>query len=235
MAGDAFQRRAAHNLVRAGEAAQHRSRVRADACARSRSRASREINYLSGYSRAIARHELRLDGAGCLLSAILTIACLPWAWPGWPTAARQARSRSASRGLFAHAAETIRRHHSPAVYGKTPVTPGPGSRARTSELNVFAPAGIDHRSSRPGVPGGRPTDVLARARAYLRRQIEATGSCTTTVPRDSQRGCELPPDADHTALLPRIALRPEERLMSAALREIERYPTETRTVPDVVF
>ena len=163
------------------------------------------------------------------LAAILTIACLLWGWPGDPPRRAASAEHTDLTRPFAHAAETIRRHQSPAGYWKTPVTPGPRFENPTSELNVFTPAVIidllDPVSRETGL-----TDVLARARGYLRRQIEATGlvryhGAPGTVD-PTQRGCELPPDADDTALVWRIAPRPERSLMSAARREIERYRTD---------
>jgi hypothetical protein len=162
------------------------------------------------------------------LAAILTIACLLWGWPGDPPWRAAAEPTDLGRA-FARAAETIRRHQSPAGYWKTPVTPGPLFQSPTSELNVFTPAVIvdllDPVSRETGL-----TDVIARARGYLRRQIEATGlvryhGAPGTID-PAQRGCELPSDADDTALLWRIAPRPEKRLMSAARHEIERYRTD---------
>jgi hypothetical protein len=163
------------------------------------------------------------------LAAILTVACLLWGWPGSPPGRAAGAGPTDLTGAFARAAETIRRHQTPAGYWTTPVTPGPLFQSPTSELNVFTPAVIidllDPVSRETGL-----TDVLVRARGYLRRQIEATGlvryhGAPGTID-PPQRGCELPPDADDTALLWRIAPRPEKRLMSAARREIERYRTD---------
>ena len=112
-------------------------------------------------------------------------------------------------------------------YWKTPVTPGPVFQSPTSELNVFTPAVIidllDPVSRETGL-----TDVLARARGYLRRQIEPTGLVRyhgdpgTIDP--AQRGCELPPDADDTAL--RVAHRPQ-----AGQAAHVRRPARDRAVP----
>jgi len=163
------------------------------------------------------------------LAAILTIACLLWGLPGDPPRRAAAAGPTDLTRAFARAAETIRRDQSPAGDWKTPVTPGPVFQSPTSELNVFMPAVIidllDPVSRETGL-----NDVLSRARRYLRRQIEASGlvryhGAPGTVD-PAQRGCELPPDADDTALLWRIAPRPEKRLMFAARREIERYRTD---------
>ena len=60
------------------------------------------------------------------------------------------------------------------VTGRHRLLAGPVFESPTSELNVFTPAVIidllDPVSRETGL-----TDVLARARGYLRRQIEATG------------------------------------------------------------
>ena len=93
-------------------------------------------------------------------------------------------------------------------------------------MNVFTPAVIidlvDPVASETGL-----TDVLARGREYLRRQIEKNGLVRYhgdpgPIP-PAVRGCELPPDADDTALLWRIAPVPDRSLLAAARREIERY------------
>ena len=66
---------------------------------------------------------------------------------------------------------------------------------------------------------------LARGRDYLRRQIEGTGLVRYhgdpgPIAAD---GCALPPDADDTALVWRIAPLADTRRLAAARREIERY------------
>ena len=105
------------------------------------------------------------------------------------------------------------------------MTLGPTFEDAGTEVNVFTPAIIidlvDPVASETGL-----TDVLASGRDYLRRQIEGTGLVRYhgdpgPVP-PAVRGCELPPDADDTALVWRIA-RPDRSLLAAARREIERY------------
>ncbi len=170
-----------------------------------------------------------LVSAPTALAAVLTIACLLWGWPGAPPRRAAGAGPTDLATAFTRAAEAIRRHQSRAGYWKTPVTPGPLFHRPTSELNVFTPAVIvdllDPVSRETGL-----TDVLARAREYLRHQIEATGLVRYHGAPGSidpaQRGCELPPDADDTALVWRIAPRGERGLMSDARREIERYRTD---------
>ena len=163
------------------------------------------------------------------LAAVLVIACLLWVWPGDPSPRAASAEPTDLTKAFARAAESIRRHQRPDGSWNTPVTPGPLFEKPTHELNVFTPAVIvdllDPVARETGL-----TDVLARARGYLRGQIEATGLVryhgAPGAADPAQRGCELPPDADDTALLWRITLGQDGRLMSAARREIERYRTD---------
>jgi hypothetical protein len=158
--------------------------------------------------------------------AVLSMLC---AWPGLPLRRAAAEESAELTAAFARAADAIRRHQSPEGYWKTPVTAGPVFERPTTELNVFTPAVIIDVLD----PVARETgliDVLARARGYLRRQIEPTGLVRYHGDPGkldaTQRGCYLPPDADDTALVWRIAPKTSRRLMGAARREIERYRTK---------
>src|SRR5262245_26851403 len=72
---------------------------------------------------------------------------------------------------FARASEAIRRHQSPQGYWTTAVTPGPVFENPIPETNVFTPAVlIDLLDPVAGEAG--LTDVVSRARGYLRSQIE---------------------------------------------------------------
>lgn len=127
---------------------------------------------------------------------------------------------------FGRAAQEIRRHQTPDGSWPTPVTLGPAFESVAAEANVFTPSMVvdilDPVAAQTGL-----TDVLERARAYLRRQIEPTGLARYhgdpgAVPPEV-RGCELPPDADDTALIWRIAPHADRERLVAARREIERF------------
>ncbi len=129
---------------------------------------------------------------------------------------------------FIHAAESIRRHQHPAGYWETQVTPRPVFESVRSEVNTFVPALIVDLLE----PIARETglsEVLERARGYLRRQIEPGGLARYHGDPGrvdpSQRGCELPPDADDTALIWRIAPKEDPELLGAARRVMEQYRT----------
>jgi hypothetical protein len=164
-----------------------------------------------------------------VLATLLIIASLLSGWPEDSPRRAAAAGPTDLTAAFAEAAQAIRRHQSPAGYWTTPVTAGPLFQSPTTELNVFTPAVMIDLLAPVSRETGF-TDVLTRARGYLRLQIEATGLVRYHgAPRSTdagERGCELPPDADDTSLVWRIAPRPEKRLMSAARREIERYRTD---------
>jgi len=150
-----------------------------------------------------------------------------------PHRARGARGERVedSHGLvpaFIHAARSIRQHQHPAGYWETQVTPRPAFESVTPEVNTFTPALIVDLLE----PVARETgldEVLERARGYLRRQIEPTGLARYHGDpgggNPSERGCELPPDADDTALIWRIAPREDPELLRAARRVMEQYRT----------
>jgi hypothetical protein len=161
-------------------------------------------------------------------AAIVAVLSLLCAWPGLPLRRAAAEESTELTAAFARAADAIRRHQSSEGHWNTPVTPGRVFERPTTELNVFTPAVIidvlDPVARETGL-----TDVLARAREYLRRQIEPTGLVRYHGDPGkldaAQRACYLPPDADDTALVWRIAPKTNRRLMVAARREIERYRT----------
>jgi hypothetical protein len=165
------------------------------------------------------------------MSALALLAAGAAAWITWdapgPAPATSADARTAHLApAFAAAAEAIRRQQSPDGYWATPVTRDRRYEDPTTEVNVFTPAVMIDLLD----PVGRETGLsaeLARAKAYLRRQVEATGLVRyhgNPGPIDpAQRGCELPPDADDTALVWRIAPPSDRRLLAAARRTIERY------------
>jgi len=127
---------------------------------------------------------------------------------------------------FVRAVEAIRQHQKSDGRWTTDVTIGPVYRSPTSETNVFTPAVmIDLLSPVAGETGLGPE--VARARSYLRRQIEPSGLVRYHGARGpaaaTAQGCELPPDADDTALAWRIAPPSDKARLASALREIERY------------
>jgi hypothetical protein len=148
---------------------------------------------------------------------------------GLAAAPASAQSPGGLAAAFAQAARAIRDHQSPQGYWTTPVTLGPSFEDVAVELNVFTPAVIVDMLE-PVARDSGLADALARARAYLGTQIEPTGLVRYhgdpgAVPA-AIAGCDLPPDADDTALAWRISPRPDPALLGAALREIGRYRTE---------
>ena len=161
--------------------------------------------------------------ASAALAAIVgwTLTCSSARTDGSPPDARDLRATA-----FARAVEAIRQHQKPDGRWTTDVTTGPVYRDATSETNVFTPAVMVDLLS----PVERETGLgpeVARARTYLRRQIEPSGLVRyhgASGPIEAAgRGCELPPDADDTALAWRIAPLSDKARLASALREIERY------------
>ena len=127
---------------------------------------------------------------------------------------------------FAAAAEAIRGHQGAEGGWRTAVTQGPAFEAAGSELNVFTPAVLLDLLEPVAAETGLAA-ALARGRAYLSRQIEPSGLVRYhgdpgPVP-DVVRGCDLPGDADDTALVWRIAPRADRRLAAEARAAIERF------------
>ena len=127
---------------------------------------------------------------------------------------------------FARAVERLRSRQRPQGYWATSVTLGPAFEQPVTEVNVFTPSVLvdllDPIAARSGLSGS-----LARARDYLRRQVEPSGLVRYhgdpgPIP-PAQRGCELPPDADDTALVWRIAPVGDRQRLGAAVRAIEQY------------
>jgi hypothetical protein len=165
-----------------------------------------------------------------LLSTLLASGATPGSHPASEGGSGERVSdREDLAQAFTHAAESIRRHQHPAGYWETLVTPGPVFENVTSEVNVFTPAFIVDLLG-PVARDSGLVEVLDRARGYLRGQIEPTGLARyhgNTGPVDpSQRGCELPPDADDTALIWRIAPKEDPALLRAASRVLAQYRTD---------
>jgi hypothetical protein len=135
---------------------------------------------------------------------------------------------------FADAAESIRQHQKPAGYWDTAVTPSAAFESPNSEVNVFTPALIVDLLE-PVSAQALLADVLQRARQYLGRQIEPTGLVRYHGDpghvTSAQRGCELPPDTDDTALVWRIAPRGEADLLAAARERLQQNRTAEGLYP----
>jgi len=129
---------------------------------------------------------------------------------------------------FLHAVEALRLHQTAAGYWTTPVTRGPAFEQPLTEVNVFVPALILDVLE-PVAQETSLTDVLERTRGYLRDQIEETGLVRyhgkPAHLGTLQPGCELPPDADDTALVWRLASKDEQTLLESARRELAHYRT----------
>jgi hypothetical protein len=161
-----------------------------------------------------------------LVALVFAGACLLWAPPDDPPARAVEKEERDLVGAVTYAAETIRRHQTSEGYWTTAVTPGPAFQGPRTEVNVFTPAMIVDLLA-PVAPEIHLADVLDRARGYLRRQIESTGLVRYHGDPGpiaaSHRGCEIPPDADDTSLVWRIAPGPGRDPLLAARREIDRY------------
>ncbi len=172
---------------------------------------------------AVARAGGLLFSSPAVVAVVFAVACLLWCPPGAPLA--QVRGRENQNLVaFTRATEAIRRHQTAEGYWTTSVTRRPVFDGPTTEVNVFTPAVIvdllDPVAREVGLTG-----ELTRGREYLRRQIEGTGLVRYHGNPGvvANPGCEIPPDADDTALVWRIAPKPDEQLRSAARHEIERY------------
>lgn len=129
-----------------------------------------------------------------------------------------------------HAArDAIQGHQTHDGYWVTPYTRRPVFESPSPEVNVFVPALMVDLLEPVGRETGL-TEVLERARGYLRRQIEETGLVRYHGRPDAlplaQVGCELPPDSDDTALIWRLAPQDDPRLLHAVRRVLERYRTD---------
>lgn len=129
---------------------------------------------------------------------------------------------------FRHAGTAIRTHQAREGYWMTLYTARPVFERSTPEVNVFVPALMVDLLE----PVARETDlgdVLERARAYLRDQIEGTGLARyhgrPGQASPGRLGCEITPDADDTALVWRLAPNADKALLHSALRVLERYRT----------
>src|SRR5262245_26160787 len=174
-------------------------------------------------------HVLRLKLLVILVFCLVT-ALFSWVW--WSRGQRQSMDTLAPKALtwaFLHAVEALRRHQTAAGYWTTPVTRGPAFEQPWTEVNVFVPALILDLLAPVAQETGL-TDVLERTRGYLRDQIEETGLVRyhgkPAQLGTLQPGCELPPDADDTALVWRLASKDEPTLLAAARSALEHYRTE---------
>jgi hypothetical protein len=167
-----------------------------------------------------------LISSPAFVALAIAATCLLWGPPGDPPARAAGSEDQNLVGAVTHAVETIRRHQTSEGYWATAVTPVPVFRSPRSEVNVFTPAVIVDLLTPVAREIGL-ADELEHARQYLRRQIESTGLVRYHGDPGpiaaSHRGCEIPPDADDTALVWRIAPGPSKDSLVAVRREIERY------------
>lgn len=141
-----------------------------------------------------------------------------WAW-------RDRGSDPLARS-FREAVERIRRHQKPEGYWETLKTHTRDVAHAKPEVNVFTPA-LMVDILEPIARDIGLTDVLDRARAYLARQIEPTGLVRYHGPPGNlpERGCELPPDSDDTALVWRVARVEDGQRLNGARAVLARYRT----------
>ena len=129
---------------------------------------------------------------------------------------------------FVYAVQALRHHQTSAGFWTTSVTSAATFKRPAAEVNVFVPALVIDLLEPIARETGL-TDVAERARGYLRDQIEESGLVRYHgKPAQSAalaKGCELPPDADDTALVWRLAAKSDQSLLAAARRELKRYKT----------
>jgi hypothetical protein len=163
-----------------------------------------------------------------VLVALMVAGTSTWVWRSWA-----ARPRPAAADLEAlapaarRAAGLLRARQDAEGYWPTAVTPGLAYERPGSEVNVFVPAVIVDLLEPVALETGL-ADVVERARAWLAGQIEETGLVRYhgNPGPVANPGCELPPDADDTALVWRLAPRREVSLRESARATIEQYRTD---------
>lgn len=135
------------------------------------------------------------------------------------------------------AAAALRAHQLADGSWPTAFTHGPVFERLGDEVNVFVPSVIvdllgpvaaEPGLSAAGLSEAGLSGALTRARAWLTSRIEPTGLVRYLRVPDSvlRQGYEIPPDADDTALVWRLAPGTDEALRGAALRVMDGYRTE---------
>ncbi len=177
----------------------------------------------------------RVTAVAAALIATSMAALAPTKAPA--TLAREATPRAvaavASASTFAKrfdaAVEAIRATQQPAGYFLTLHTPRPSFAAPTSELNTFTPAVLVSLVE-PVASETRLSDVVGRARTYLRGQIEDTGLVRYHGRPDQPHlpglGCEITPDADDTALAWTFAPATDVSRAASAVALVGQYRTD---------
>lgn len=131
------------------------------------------------------------------------------------------------RPAAVRAAAAIRAHQLADGSWPTAVTTGPAFERPGAEVNVFVPSVIVDLLGPVAAEAGL-VDAMDRGRAWLTSRIEPTGLVRyLRVPESFVvAGYEIPPDADDTALVWRLAPGKDAALREAALRAIEGYRAE---------
>jgi hypothetical protein len=167
-------------------------------------------------------------------SVLLGLCCLLVGSRTAPGETRRPRplARDAELGAAAeNAAALLRSHQQPAGFWLTSYTAAPRFQDPRHEMNTFLTAMmIDLLEPAAGAAAAAGLgDSLARARAHLAAQIEASGLVRyhgrpdgPTIP---SLGCAITPDADDTALAWRLAGGDRRALLPSALAALARYRT----------
>lgn len=135
------------------------------------------------------------------------------------------------------AAAALRAHQLADGSWPTAFTNGPVFEGLGDEVNAFVPSVIvdlvgpvaaEAGLAEAGLSEAGLSEAMTRARAWLTSRIEPTGLVRYLRVPDSvlRAGYEIPPDADDTALVWRLAPGKDAALRGAALRVIEGYRTE---------
>jgi hypothetical protein len=134
---------------------------------------------------------------------------------------------------FARAAERLLLDQQPSGAWHTAHTTTPRYQDPQPEMNVYLTA-LLHDLLEPVAASAGLGESLARSRVHLAQQVERVGEVAGLVryhglpdgPGMGVLGCPITPDTDDTALVWRIAPPADRRLLTQALRTIERYRTD---------
>ncbi|HEY0783310.1 MAG TPA: hypothetical protein VGE98_12700, partial [Thermoanaerobaculia bacterium] len=178
-----------------------------------------EVRYADGAASEVGRHLLVITPGGAAAAS------------GRGAAPAVGESGAADGDLAANARLAVTlllRHQQPAGYWLTQYAGEPRFTAPHAEMNTYLTAMLvdllTPLAARPGLDGS-----VARARAHLAAQIEASGLVRyhglPDAPTIATLGCPITPDADDTALVWRLSGRAPEGLRPRALKELARYRT----------
>jgi hypothetical protein len=178
-------------------------------------------------------------GAGILVGLVCLLACNPDSRPlGTGVAGRTQRDEALSPPPLAQdadlgaaardAAGLLESHQQPAGFWLTAYTAAPRYANARQEMNTFLTAMMVDLLDPVAAAAGLGESV-ARARAHLGNQIEASGLVRyhgrpdgPTIP---SLGCAITPDADDTALAWRLAGGARRELLPTALAVLAQYRT----------